>query len=366
MLNLSSVGEDLAKDVDPGKMEKLKKVQLHLKEYRSLTTQNGKNTNNTAKKGDHNQGTMGSVEEDPGEGDGSHFQSRNIAVLDRLGLVFGYADFIVCLLIELLWAVCSDCFRQHPNVALVFKKTKDELAEYLKFIKDGSEELNILNYLAQFDTDYNHAIRPIRFWPVQGGMMVSLPPGGKWITHIEDVSKHLGGLVRQLIEGICFLHECNVAHLDIKPSNLVIPPTYGRLSIIDFNISVYLKGPSDKKLHRRVGSKGYMAPEVGSVPYDPVKADLYSCGVVIKELCELVKSSSERSFFLSIANQLMDNDPNHRPSMKEVLASLTVPYQTFAEKRIERYISIFSLMQQAYDGSFYSPLIHLPRPIYVE
>lgn len=44
-----------------------------------------------------------------------------------------------------------------------------------------------------------------------------------------------------------------------------------------------------------------------------------------------VNLGNSRSFFLSIADQLIDNDPNRRPSMKEVLASLVVPYQTFAE-----------------------------------
>lgn len=99
MLNLSSVVEDLAKDIDPGKQEELTKVQRGLRKYKSLTTQDGKKTDNSTKKGGRNQGTMGSIEEDPGEGNGSHFQSRNIAVLDKLGLDFGYADIMVCLFI---------------------------------------------------------------------------------------------------------------------------------------------------------------------------------------------------------------------------------------------------------------------------
>ena len=50
---------------------------------------------------------------------------------------------------------------------------------------------------------------------------------------------------RQLKEGVAFLHRRGVAHLDIKPQNIVARAN--RLFIIDFDIPVRVDGP--KALH---------------------------------------------------------------------------------------------------------------------
>ncbi|KAL6307383.1 kinase-like domain-containing protein [Sparassis latifolia] len=118
------------------------------------------------------------------------------------------------------------------------------------------------------------------------------------------------------------MHDHGVAHMDLKPGNIVIPPVYGELSIIDFSIVVRVKGPGHK-LMGYAGTRGYTAPEVGRVAYCPIPADLWSCGKVIMELCEKVKPSFARTWLRDVSKRLMDNDPDKRPMMAEILQAMS-------------------------------------------
>jgi serine/threonine protein kinase len=55
----------------------------------------------------------------------------------------------------------------------------------------------------------------------------------------------------QLLSAVSYLHQNKIAHLDIKPSNILLD-TYGRLKLADFGISEY--ADHSKKLFQRVQS----------------------------------------------------------------------------------------------------------------
>ncbi|KAL6299785.1 kinase-like domain-containing protein [Sparassis latifolia] len=152
-------------------------------------------------------------------------------------------------------------------------------------------------------------------------MIISMPLGGGWITYL-DLNAHLWGASQQLFEAVGFMHDHGVAHMDLKPGNIVIPPIYGRLSIIDFSIAERVRGPG-YKLKGYAGTRGYTAPEVGRVAYCPIRADLWSCGKVIEELCEGVKLSFARTWLRQVSTRLMDNDPDKRPMMTEILQAMS-------------------------------------------
>ncbi|KAI6014320.1 kinase-like domain-containing protein, partial [Pisolithus marmoratus] len=82
----------------------------------------------------------------------------------------------------------------------------------------------------------------------------------------------------QLVKGVAFMHVQLIAHMDLKPENIIIPPQGGHLSIIDFSSSILLK--SEKQKFRGITStRGYIAPEVErGDAYKPIQADLWSCG----------------------------------------------------------------------------------------
>ena len=92
----------------------------------------------------------------------------------------------------------------------------------------------------------------------------------------------------QILNGLKYCHKCKVAHLDIKPQNIIIDD-YLTLKIIDFSVSLdYSRIKSNKiKLPFR-GTNFYMAPEViqkNTINVkDLNKVDLYSLGVILYHL----------------------------------------------------------------------------------
>ncbi|KAI6012997.1 kinase-like domain-containing protein [Pisolithus marmoratus] len=206
----------------------------------------------------------------------------------------------------------------HENLAVVRRKTDDSVG-YLKFVETARQrEVKILQFLSGIQSPMNHTISGVGFWPVQGGTMISMPVAGARLTSLERPNEHLWSAAIQLVEGVAFMHAQLVAHMDLKPENIIIPPQGGRLSIIDFSSSILLK--SEKRKFRGIaGTTGYIAPEVErGDAYQPIQADLWSCGRTLEVLCSICKPSSDRDFLLGVAAELMSEDPDHRPVMSKV------------------------------------------------
>ena len=92
----------------------------------------------------------------------------------------------------------------------------------------------------------------------------------------------------QILNGLKYCHICSIAHLDLKPKNIVIND-YLIVKIIDFSISIdYGKLETDKIKLKRRGTPFYMAPEVISNQTidkkDLNKVDLFSIGVILYNL----------------------------------------------------------------------------------
>lgn len=81
----------------------------------------------------------------------------------------------------------------------------------------------------------------------------------------------------QFMEGLEYLHNHGVAHLDLKPENLLIGKNY-KLKIADFDLSFVIGDDQIKSL----GTKNYRAPElVRRNTKNPQKADIYSAGIIL-------------------------------------------------------------------------------------
>jgi len=89
--------------------------------------------------------------------------------------------------------------------------------------------------------------------------------------HLRGKFAQLG---RDLIQGLVYLHKHGIAHLDIKPENLVYN-TQRRLQIIDFDVAVEVDG-EEAEISGYRGTQGWAAPEVGeedgqAQTYSPMK-----------------------------------------------------------------------------------------------
>ena len=90
----------------------------------------------------------------------------------------------------------------------------------------------------------------------------------------------------QILNSIIYCHNCKIAHMDIKPQNIVVD-SYFNTKLIDFSISINYKAkkPNDGIKLLPIGTSLYMPLEVISsqrIKYKELnKIDLYSFGVII-------------------------------------------------------------------------------------
>ena len=95
-------------------------------------------------------------------------------------------------------------------------------------------------------------------------------------------------LTYQILNGLKYCHKSKIAHLDIKPENIVVFNCLN-IKIIDFSMSLdYSKIKSNKIILPVQGTRFYIAPEILSQMLinvkDLNKIDLYSLGVTLYNL----------------------------------------------------------------------------------
>ena len=89
---------------------------------------------------------------------------------------------------------------------------------------------------------------------------------------------------KQLLDSLEYLQENKVAHLDLKPHNMLLTRDL-TLKLTDFGIS---QNQNTDSLSKYCGTHGYMAPEIAEIrksqfykPYNGHEADVFSAGVCL-------------------------------------------------------------------------------------
>eukprot|EP01083_Nonionella_stella_P077355 211187_1 len=101
----------------------------------------------------------------------------------------------------------------------------------------------------------------------------------KYIEDSDEESHHeaaIQKIMKQMLCGLVFLHRNNMAHLDIKPDNIMFTSD-NRIQLIDFGVSSVI--PPLHKAGVLKGTPNFVAPEVIEGFYDK-KADVWSIGVI--------------------------------------------------------------------------------------
>ncbi|KLO08979.1 kinase-like protein [Schizopora paradoxa] len=190
----------------------------------------------------------------------------------------------------------------------------------------GANEVEILQYLSTIQPPSTHVISLIETAMSDSGPCIVLPMARSLEEQLHFNAD--GGLLRgkflqlsrHLLEGLSFLHHSLIAHMDIKPGNLVYTSDYD-LQIIDFDIAIRLTN-AEEKVDIFCGTTDWMAPEIGSEekgpsrPYSPILADRWSCGRVLLEFSKRLQGEHDYGL-RDFAMQMMSIEPSKRPSLLE-------------------------------------------------
>ena len=128
-------------------------------------------------------------------------------------------------------------------------------------------------------------------------------------------------LAVQFLEGVAYMHSLGVAHLDLKPGNIVVErdPESEKvdLAIIDFDHSAF--ADAEPTISGSSGTPGWCAPEVSAgKSYNPLLADRWSCGRVLTLFTKRMKPSQLQEEMHSLSQQMMDPDPSLRPPVPDL------------------------------------------------
>ncbi|XP_077997458.1 myosin light chain kinase, smooth muscle-like [Glandiceps talaboti] len=115
-------------------------------------------------------------------------------------------------------------------------------------------------------------------------LILEFVSGGELFERVvaEDfqlTEKEVVFFMRQICEGVVFMHEKNVLHLDMKPENILcVRPKSNKIKIIDFGLARKYDPKGELKV--LFGTPEFVAPEV--INYDQItySTDMWSVGVI--------------------------------------------------------------------------------------
>lgn len=116
-------------------------------------------------------------------------------------------------------------------------------------------------------------------------------------------------LMVQILEGLIFLHENNIVHLDLKPQNILLTEPFpkGDIKICDLGFACLTNTGED--IRDIIGTPDYVAPEV--LDYEPlsIQADMWSLGVlsyVMLTACSPFAGDTQQETFCNISQVKLD------------------------------------------------------------
>ncbi len=103
----------------------------------------------------------------------------------------------------------------------------------------------------------------------------------EWLSagsHSRDERRQVA---HQLMDALSHIHSQGVVHRDIKPSNIMVTNTGQSVKVIDFGLA---DTDAHTTLKQPAGTVSYMAPEQATASQPDVRNDIYSLGMVLKQM----------------------------------------------------------------------------------
>lgn len=152
-------------------------------------------------------------------------------------------------------------------------------------------------------------------------------PGANLAERLADPAAPLPEAARlagELLEALAHIHAAGIVHRDIKPANILLDDD-GHAHVTDFGIAQADDATSLTQTGMLVGTIKYLAPEVTAGEPASALSDLYSAGMVLRE----VAGDAPTPALASLVAALTAAHPVQRPSSAtaahELLADATAP-----------------------------------------
>jgi len=218
---------------------------------------------------------------------------------------------------------------------LVNPKNRVHLASEIYLQKETSDHPNVVRYMNGFLKDHHLSV-VLEY--MDGGSLTQILELFPGVTMTEP---QISYVLLQTLKGLGFLHSLRRIHRDIKSDNILLTLD-GHVKLADFGFAAQL---TEKQLARNtvIGTPYWMAPEViEAVDYDE-KIDIWSLGIMLREMLEgeppYMDLPSAKALFLIItkglpplkksdhlSQQLLDfldltlkMDPHERPDSMSLL-----------------------------------------------
>ncbi|EUC56299.1 kinase domain protein [Rhizoctonia solani AG-3 Rhs1AP] len=261
---------------------------------------------------------------------------------------------------------CEDSVDSMPVRVLDATRINDNRQVIIKLVapsgkgREGIEELELLRHFSSpplGDDPSNHVVPCLDTFPIPDtdGNFVIMPLLGPYsyppFFNLAEVHEFL----RQIFEGLLFMHRNNVAHCDIASANIMmdtrtlytepfhpfhqrfaldikrrIYPQYIRSQVsmryyfIDLGYAKWLK-ESDAPRTIPADRARLMAPEqvLGNL-YDPFLGDIFQLGAVIRR--DLLKSVDGLEFLRPLALEMTQREPHKRPPLQKARTSMDTAF----------------------------------------
>lgn len=203
---------------------------------------------------------------------------------------------------------------------MLYAKWADGEFVILKLIDE--EEVDVLRHLHNNQSTKGSRIIPLLDVVDRRVIVLPLRTPLPLFLRYDASAGDIGELALQFLEVVAYLQHSSVAHLDLKPDNIVSrsdPKLNVDLTIIDFHISILAN--ANTTISTLSGTDGWRAPEVlAGKPYYPLLENRWSCGCVLKPLTKHMEPSPLREKLCILSQQLMNADPSQRPPIPDRLS----------------------------------------------
>jgi protein-serine/threonine kinase len=228
---------------------------------------------------------------------------------------------------------------------IVYKKRYDKTYKDSRLFK----KLTLNEYTIGTLLDHEYIIKTLDIDLYKNAIVFEHCNGIDFFDYIQKMSPFIQKKIyyfKQLIEGLIYMHNLGIAHMDLKLENIIIDTLNNKIKIIDFGNSKVFHDSLHKDtviLHRNIhGSMSYIAPEEFlEIEYNPEKVDVWSCGIILyiiiynkfpwfkaltsdfnyKNYIKFINNNNNNKFFIeydNILKKLLNPNPNTRPQIKEI------------------------------------------------